>query len=95
MQGTVDEGSVATLDGVTDFTISFNGVTVPVHYSGQPGGIFKECEPVVVHGELVRDGVFAGDDVEVKHSNEYDGREPRPGRRRPTTGRRRDAGSGP
>ena len=44
---------------------------MPVRYEGQPGGIFEECEPVVVHGELV-DGTFEGDRVEVKHSNEYE-----------------------
>ena len=44
---------------------------MPVRYAGQPGGIFEECQPVVVHGELV-DGRFEGDRVEVKHSNEYE-----------------------
>jgi cytochrome c-type biogenesis protein CcmE len=70
VQGTVDQGSVAVANGMTTFTISFAGVTVPVEYEGEPGGIFKECEPVVVHGELVG-GTFRGDRVEVKHSNEY------------------------
>jgi len=71
VQGTVDAGTVDTTDGVTSFTISFGGVTMPVRYDGQPGGIFEECQPVVVHGELV-DGRFQGDRVEVKHSNEYE-----------------------
>lgn len=72
VQGLVEQGSVETSDGDTDFVISFNGVTLPVHYDGQPGGIFKECIPVIVHGRF--DGaakVFLGDLVEVKHSNEY------------------------
>jgi len=71
VQGTVDAGTVDTTDGVTSFTISFGGVTMPVRYDGQPGGIFEECQPVVVHGELA-DGRFQGDRVEVKHSNEYE-----------------------
>jgi cytochrome c-type biogenesis protein CcmE len=71
VQGTVDKGTVATADGITTFDISFGGKTLPVRYEGQPGGIFEECEPVVVHGELV-DGTFQGDRVEVKHSNEYE-----------------------
>jgi cytochrome c-type biogenesis protein CcmE len=71
VQGTVDEGTVETVDGITTFTISFAGVTMPVRYQGQPGGIFQECQPVVVHGELV-DDTFQGDRVEVKHSNEYE-----------------------
>lgn len=71
VQGTVDRGTVETVNGVTTFSISFNEATMPVRYEGQPGGIFEECEPVVVHGELVSD-VFEGDRVEVKHSNEYE-----------------------
>jgi cytochrome c-type biogenesis protein CcmE len=71
VQGTVDAGSVESANGVTSFTISFNDRTLPVRYAGQPGGMFQECEPVVVHGELVND-VFEGDRVEVKHSNEYE-----------------------
>jgi cytochrome c-type biogenesis protein CcmE len=70
VQGTVDKGSVSTVDGITSFDISFGGKTLPVRYEGQPGGIFEECEPVVVHGELLN-GTFEGDRVEVKHSNEY------------------------
>jgi cytochrome c-type biogenesis protein CcmE len=70
IQGTVADGSVAVERGVTSFTIAFNDVTVPVQYDGEPGGIFKECIPVVVHGQFDR-GVFRGDRVEVKHSNEY------------------------
>jgi cytochrome c-type biogenesis protein CcmE len=70
IQGTVDKGTVVNADGVTTFTISFGGKSLPVRYEGQPGGIFQECEPVVVHGQLV-DGTFDGDRVEVKHSNEY------------------------
>ena len=45
---------------------------MPVHYDGEPGGIFKECIPVVVHGKFASaTGVFDGDLVEVKHSDEY------------------------
>ena len=70
VQGVVDEGSIAN-DGVTTkFEMSFGGVTIPVTYDGEPGGIFKECIPVVVHG-ILTDGVFLGDRVEVKHSNDY------------------------
>jgi cytochrome c-type biogenesis protein CcmE len=71
VQGTVAADSVATDGGITTFTIVFGDATVPVRYEGEPGGIFAECEPVVVHGRLV-DGVFQGDQIEVKHSNEYE-----------------------
>jgi cytochrome c-type biogenesis protein CcmE len=75
VQGTVADGSVETDDGVTTFTIAFGDAAVPVRYEGEPGGIFAECEPVVVHGRLV-DGVFQGDQIEVKHSNEYEAENP-------------------
>jgi len=79
VQGTVDEGSVRNEGTVTAFTISFGGVTVPVRYEGEPGGIFKECIPVVVHGRMDGDattGTFLGDRIEVKHSNEYEAANP-------------------
>jgi cytochrome c-type biogenesis protein CcmE len=72
VQGIVDAGSVVHDGGDTAFDISFNGATMPVYYDGEPGGIFRECLPVVVHGELdASTGTFMGDLVEVKHSDEY------------------------
>lgn len=70
LQGTVDEGTVDKIANATVFTISYNGATVPVRYDGEPGGIFKECIPVVVHG-VIENGELQGDRVEVKHSDEY------------------------
>ncbi|MFT6812725.1 MAG: cytochrome c-type biogenesis protein CcmE [Gammaproteobacteria bacterium] len=70
LQGTVDQGSVDISNGVTGFTISFNGEKLPVRYQGEPGGIFRECLPVVVHG-VIDDGALVGDRVEVRHSDEY------------------------
>ena len=71
IQGTVEQGTVVAVGGVTTFTIGFNGKTIPVRYEGDPGGLFQECIPVVVHGK-VANGVFQGDQLIVKHSNEYD-----------------------
>ncbi len=71
IQGTVEEGTVEKVGAVTDFVIAFNGVTMPVRYQGDPGGLFQECIPVVVHGEVDTAGVFEGDKLEVKHSNDY------------------------
>jgi cytochrome c-type biogenesis protein CcmE len=75
VQGTVADGTVETTGGITTFTIVFGDAAIPVRYEGEPGGIFAECEPVVVHGRLV-DGVFEGDQIEVKHSNEYEAANP-------------------
>ena len=70
IQGVVEQDSVETIDGVTRFEMTFNDVTVPVVYDGEPGGLFQECIPVVVKG-VMRDGTFEGRDIEVKHTNEY------------------------
>lgn len=70
VQGTVDEGSLIAADGATVFSMSFNNKTIRVVYSGQPGGIFQECIPVVAQGRLVGD-TFEAVRIEVKHSNEY------------------------
>jgi len=82
IQGVVQQGSVVEAGSETEFDIGFNGAVVAVRYDGEPGGIFKECLPVVVHGSFDGDSaqadspdtdsmVFHGDRVEVKHSNEY------------------------
>ncbi len=71
LQGVVERGTVeSSSGGDTAFVIAFNGETIPVLYDGEPGGIFKECIPVVVHG-VIEDGELQGDRVEVKHSDEY------------------------
>ena len=72
LQGIVEQGTVVEQGGDTDFVIAFNGASIDVHYDGQPGGIFRECLPVVVHGRFDdAERVFNGDRVEVKHSDEY------------------------
>ena len=72
VQGVVQRGTVVSSLSNTDFVIVFNDVEMAVRYDGEPGGIFKESIPVVVHGRF--DGAsdtFLGDRVEVKHSDEY------------------------
>jgi len=71
VQGSVDEGSLASRGSITTFVMSFNGKSLPVDYEGEPGGIFQECIPVVAHGRIV-DGVLVATRIEVKHSNEYE-----------------------
>ena len=72
LQGVVERGSVESIGGDTAFEITFNDQTIDVYYSGEPGGIFKECLPVVVHGNFdTTSDTFMGDRVEVKHSDEY------------------------
>ena len=75
LQGSVKEGSRTTVNGaggaVTEFVITHNHAELPVRYRGVVNNeIFQDCVNVVVHGQL-REGVFDSDNVEVKHSNEY------------------------
>jgi cytochrome c-type biogenesis protein CcmE len=70
VQGVVEQNSVKHADGGTTFTLDFNKKTLKVAYSGDPGGVFQECIPVVAHGRMVN-GVFLSDRIEVKHSNAY------------------------
>jgi cytochrome c-type biogenesis protein CcmE len=79
IQGVVEKGSVDSTEGsatgVTNFVIEYNGATMPVQLSVQPTGLFQECIPVVVRGIVTDTGdgyVFEGDEVIVKHDNEYD-----------------------
>ena len=76
VQGTVDTGSVRHIGSDTNFTVTYGGATIPVHYNGEPGGIFKEGLPVVVEGKMGTDGVFAGDRVLVKHTEQYRAQNP-------------------
>jgi cytochrome c-type biogenesis protein CcmE len=79
IQGTVDEGSIRRQGDVTLFSISFGGVTMPVHYQGGQVDLFQECIPVVIHGKVASvDGVrqFDGTEIEVKHSADYQAAHP-------------------
>lgn len=70
LQGTVVTGSVQPGTPLR-FAVEYGGTTIPVTYSGRPGGIFKEGIPVVVEGRMLADGSFAGDDMLVKHTEQY------------------------
>ena len=70
LQGTVATGSVEEGTPLR-FAVEFNRVTVPVTYNGRPGGIFREGIPVVVEGRMQPDGTFAGDNILVKHTEQY------------------------
>jgi cytochrome c-type biogenesis protein CcmE len=76
VQGVVEKGSYSGSGGQYEFSITYGGVTMPVTVGSEPSGIFQECIPVVVRGRAVTnaDGVvvFEGDEVIVKHDNNYD-----------------------
>ena len=70
VQGIVEQYSVKSVDGSTEFSMTFNAEKISVRYLGDPGGVFQECIPVVAHGRVVN-GVLESDRIEVKHSNQY------------------------
>ena len=70
VQGIVQQHSVKSADGSTQFALTFNAETIKVQYLGDPGGVFQECIPVVAHGRMVGN-TFESDRIEVKHTNQY------------------------
>jgi cytochrome c-type biogenesis protein CcmE len=76
------QGEVGNLDesqrdsSTLAFTLSFNGVSVPVRYQGgEPSDLFQAGRAAVVEGKLA-DGTFAADRILVKHDSEYKARNP-------------------
>ncbi len=72
IQGTVENDVKRTADGA-DFTITYNGVEVPVDHTGDPPQLFKPGEPVVLQGHWDADGqrLFLSDQMLVKHDATY------------------------
>jgi cytochrome c-type biogenesis protein CcmE len=76
--GLVEPGSVHfdDQDLQLTFKVTDSIKEYPVDYSGAPPDLFKENTGVVVEGRF-RDGVFVGDNLLIKHSENY--RPPVPG----------------
>ncbi len=76
IQGVVDKGSVSQDGAATEFVVTFNGASMPVVLGSKPTGLFQECIPVVITGRVVEDDNgerwFDGDEVLIKHDEEYD-----------------------
>jgi len=72
VQGTVQDDVTTTADGVT-FTITFNGVDVPVVHDGDPPQLFEPGIPVVLEGHWATDAEpFLSDEILVKHDAQYE-----------------------
>ncbi|MGY1719652.1 cytochrome c maturation protein CcmE [Blastococcus sp. SYSU DS0552] len=69
--GLVQAGSLERVGAEARFTVTDGVGTLPVVYSGALPAVFAEGQGAVVEGWLRADGVFVGDLVLVKHSNEY------------------------
>src|SRR3954451_24974160 len=69
VQGTVQD-DVKQAAGEVDFTISFNGKSIPVQHRGDPPELFKAGVPVVLEGHFQGD-FFESDRILIKHTAEY------------------------
>lgn len=69
IEGTVEPG-VEQVGGTIRFSITANGVTVPVVDTDQPSQLFKPGIPVVLEGHWAG-SVFSSDLIMVKHSASY------------------------
>jgi len=70
IEGTVVRGSVHRVGNSVDFSISNNGVTVPVSNTGYPPQLFQPGIPVVLEGAF-SGNTFDSDLIMVKHSADY------------------------
>jgi len=72
IEGTVENDIRTTSDGA-DFTITYNGVEVPVDHVGDPPELFKPGEPVVLEGhwDPSDQRLFDSDLMLVKHDATY------------------------
>jgi cytochrome c-type biogenesis protein CcmE len=75
IQGDVVDGSVSQVGNDVTFTLTKNGVEVPVRHEGDPPELFQPGIPVVLEGRF--DGpVFSSDRILVKHSETYTAENP-------------------
>jgi cytochrome c-type biogenesis protein CcmE len=79
LQGTVVPGSTKrTAEGVS-FTVDFNGTNVDVDHVGDPPELFQDRIPVVLEGHWAGTAPgahFASDRILVKHSENYEAKNP-------------------
>ncbi len=70
IEGVVVPGTVRDLASGVDFSVTANGVTVPVANTGSPPQLFQPDIPVVLVGHFAGD-TFASDQILVKHTSQY------------------------
>lgn len=72
LAGLVEPGSVSFDDAQLQLTFNVTDSikTYPVTYKGAPPDLFQENGGVVIEGQF-HEGVFVGDNLLVKHSNDY------------------------
>lgn len=72
LAGLVEPGSVQFDDAGLQLTFNVTDTyeTYPVRYGGAPPDMFQENGGVVIEGSF-HEGIFVGDNLLVKHSNDY------------------------
>ena len=73
LQGTVVDGSVATIGTGVEFDVEFHCESVHVRHEGDPPELFKPGIPVVLEGryESATSDVYESDRIIINHTNEY------------------------
>lgn len=72
LYGLVKEGSVSRdLSGTVRFTITLDGVDMPVDFAGELPGLFREQQGLIVEGTLPTQDLFIADRVLAKHDENY------------------------
>jgi cytochrome c-type biogenesis protein CcmE len=70
LEGVVKPGSIHSTPVGVDFTVTSGGAEVAVHNTGSPPDLFQANIPVIAVGHFTS-GVFASDQILVKHSSTY------------------------
>jgi cytochrome c-type biogenesis protein CcmE len=72
--GLVQAGSIERVGPEVSFVLEFEGLTLPVHYSGsQPlPDTFKDGVDAMVEGERLADGTFEADHIQAKCASKYE-----------------------
>lgn len=69
--GLVLNGSLHRTGGVVTFTLTDGATDLPVRFTGPIKGVFAPGRDALVQGRLTPDGTFLGEDLMVKHDNNY------------------------
>jgi cytochrome c-type biogenesis protein CcmE len=64
----VDADSVDESNDSTAFTLSYAGQSLNARYDGVPGGVIRDCAPVIVHGRI-EDDVLLADRIEIRFAD--------------------------
>jgi cytochrome c-type biogenesis protein CcmE len=84
IEGTVGQ-QISQVGQTVRFTITANGVTVPIVDTGSPPQLFKTGIPVVLEGHW-QGGYYASDQIMVKHTASYVEAHPNRVKPQPTPG---------